>query len=81
MKIRAINMLQLYTAMVFNQFKMVVQFFWTASSFPNFDGPNDIFTNSTGHWPRLQKGRKIPGTVLHVNRDIKGDFNKMIIGK
>ena len=26
--------------MVFNPFKMAVHFFWTASSFPNIDGPN-----------------------------------------
>ena len=33
--------------MAFNPFKMVVQFFKTASNFPNFDGP----------WPQLQKGK------------------------
>ena len=33
----------LISYMVFNPFKMAVQFFWTASSFPNFDGPNAFF--------------------------------------
>ena len=28
--------------------------------FPTFDGLNDIFQNSIGPWPLLQKGRKIP---------------------
>ena len=39
-------MLQLYTAHslnVFHPFKMVAWFFQTASSFPNFDGPNAFF--------------------------------------
>ena len=31
---------QYLISMVFNQFKIEVQFFLTASSFPNFDGPN-----------------------------------------
>ena len=37
------DMLQLCTANFlygFNPFKMAVHFFWTASSFLNFDGPN-----------------------------------------
>ena len=44
----------------FNPFKIAVQFFQTASNFPNFDGQNAFFPNSTGPWPRLQKGKKIP---------------------
>ena len=51
---------QYVISMVFNQFKIEVQFFLTASSFPNFDGPNAFFPNSAGPWPWLQKGRKIP---------------------
>ena len=47
--------------MLFNPFQMAVQFFKTASNFPNIDDPNAFFPNSTGPWPRLQKGRKIPG--------------------
>ena len=39
---------------------MAVQFFKTASNFPNFDDPNVFPPNSTGPWPQLQKGRKIP---------------------
>ena len=49
--------------MVITPFKMVVQFFKTASSFPNFNGPNVFPPNSPGPWPRLQKGRKIPGVI------------------
>ena len=49
----------LISYMVFNPLKMAVQFFWALSSFPNFDGPNAFSRNSTGPWPRLQKGRKI----------------------
>ena len=44
--------------MVFNPFKMGIQFF--PSNFPNFDGQNAFPPNSTGPWPRLQKGWKIP---------------------
>ena len=33
----------LISYMAFNPFKMEDQFFWTASSFPNFDGPNAFF--------------------------------------
>ena len=63
--IKATNMLQLYTARYgFNQFRMAFQFF-SASDFPKF-GPNAFFpTNSTGPWPRLQKGRKIPEFNLY----------------
>ena len=47
--------------MVFNLFEMVVQFFQTASNFPNFDGQILFFyPNSTGPWLRPQKGKKIP---------------------
>ena len=49
----------LISYMVFNPFEMVVQFFSTASSFPNFDGLNAFFPSSTGPWPDLKKGRKI----------------------
>ena len=28
--------------LTFNPFKMAVQFFWTASSLPNIDGPNAV---------------------------------------
>ena len=31
-----------------------------ASSFSNFDGLNVFSPISTGPWPQLQKGRKIP---------------------
>ena len=41
---------------VFNPFKMAVQFFWTASSFPNIDGRNAFSSSSIGPWPV----RKIP---------------------
>ena len=52
----------LISSMVYNPFKMVVQFFWSASSSPNSDGPNAFFflQNSTGPSPQLQKGWKIP---------------------
>ena len=43
----------------------------TESIFPNFDGSNDIFPNSTGPWPWLQKGRKIPGATLLLSGDIE----------
>ena len=33
----------LISYMVFNPFKMAVQFFSTSSNFPNFDGPNAFF--------------------------------------
>ena len=66
----------LISYVVFNQLKMVVQFFGTASSFPNFDGPNDIFPNSTGPWLPLQKGRKIHAythtqMLTHIHADLK----------
>ena len=47
--------------MLFDPFKMAVEFFKTASTFPNFDDSNAFFPNSTSPWPRLQKGRKIIG--------------------
>ena len=46
----------LISDMVFNPFKMAVQFLH-----PNFDGSNDVFRNSTGPWPQIQKGGKILG--------------------
>ena len=49
--------------MVFNPFEMAVQVFLNCMKIPNFDGLNDVFPNSTGPWPRLQKGRKIPVIV------------------
>ena len=51
----------LISYMHFNPFKLADHLFKTASNFPNFDDPNAFFPNSTGPWPRLQKGRKIPG--------------------
>ena len=50
----------LVSFMLFDPFQMAVQFFYTASNFPNFDDPNAFFPNSTGPWSPLQKGRKIP---------------------
>ena len=38
---------------------MAVQFFQTASDFPNFDDPNAFIPNSAGPWSQIQKGRKI----------------------
>ena len=50
--------------MVFNQFKMVVMFFKTASNFPNFDHTNDIFPNSTG--PDFRKVGKSQSWVVYT---------------
>ena len=36
-------------------FTLLIQF-----QFSEFDGPNAFIPNSTGPWPQLQKGRKIP---------------------
>ena len=51
----------LISHMAFNPFKMV------ASNFPKFDGPNASSPNSTGPWPQLQKGWKIPEQTERVN--------------
>ena len=63
-------MLQLYTAN-FLYPRFLINLKWRSSSFrlhqvfPTLiDGPNDIFPNSTGPWPGLQKGRKIPDSTL-----------------
>ena len=40
--------------------RVMVQFFFIETSFPNFDGSIAIFPNSTGPWPCFQKCRKIP---------------------
>ena len=61
--------------MVYNPFKKAVQFFKTASNFPNFDGQNVFFLpNSTGPWPGLQKGKKIPAVDLVFLACQDGDF-------
>ena len=52
----------LISYMGFNLFKMAVQFFQTASSFPNFEGPNAFFPDLKRPLVRLQKGRKLCGT-------------------
>ena len=51
--IKVTNMLQLYTA----NFNLLLKM---ATIFPNFDGPNVFFPNSTGPWSRFQNRRKIP---------------------
>ena len=48
----------LISYMVFNPFKMVVQFFWTTSSFQNFDGPNAFFKVQQVHGPAFEKVAK-----------------------
>ena len=62
-QIKATNMLQLYTAYIsysFNPFRMGFQFF-SATIFPS--SVQMLFSqNSTGPWPQLQKGMKIPDT-------------------
>ena len=45
---------------------MAVLLFNTASSFPNFDGSNALFPNSTGSWSRLQVGRNIPENIYVI---------------
>ena len=56
-------MLQPYTAYSLHIF---IHLKWrqTASSFPNFDGPNAFPPSSTGPWPRFLKGRKIHDHLL-----------------
>ena len=57
-------MLQLCTANFlngFNPFKMKVQFFWTASSFPNFYGPNAFSQVQQAPGPNF----KMVGKSLH----------------
>ena len=52
-------MLQLFTANFlygFNTFQMAVQFFKTASNFPNFDGPNAFSPQiQQAHGPNFRK--------------------------
>ena len=55
--------------MVLNQFKMEISFL-TKSSFPNFIGFIAIFPNLTGPWPKLQKGRKIPASLMSLYNQI-----------
>ena len=57
MAIKAINMLQLYTANIsygFNTFRMA------ASIFPKFGGQNAYFFKFNRPWSQLQKSRKTP---------------------
>ena len=49
--------------MVFNPYKMAVQFYQTALIFPMLMVKMVFIPNSTGPWPRLQKGKKIPVSV------------------
>ena len=56
-------MLQLCTVNFLYGFKSIPNgslFLLDCIKLPNFDGSNDISPNSTGPWPRLQKGWKIP---------------------
>ena len=58
---------------------MAAQFFKTAANFPNFHG----YPNTTGPWPQLQEGRKIPGSLFTYKGDnlfylLKGMFAPLV---
>ena len=59
----------LISYMVFIPFNMAILFFWTASSFPNIDGPKltCFFLSSTGSWPQvfLKTGLRIFKVLLY----------------
>ena len=60
-------------SMVFNQFKIEIQFFATASSFPNFDGPN-VFSK----FQQVPGGRKIAGLDC-LNKLLFPDYSGEIL--
>ena len=50
----------------FNQFKMAVHFFQTASSSPSLDRPNAFFPKFNSPWPQLQKARKMSANKVFI---------------
>ena len=58
----------LISFMIFNPFKMVVQFFLAAFNFSNFDGPNSFFPKFNKSAAGMQ--HTPPGLIFNANKMI-----------